>query len=116
VDHLASIASSKGGPGKTTVCMLLAGQLAHELKVAALDADPAGAFIPLTQDTAHSPRQAALSRATRPSERRAAASASRRARQPAPPPPRAGLRTGEFDRSGVRIVGWARIMRNGKFS
>jgi chromosome partitioning protein len=41
-----TIASSKGGPGKTTVCMLLAGRLAHDgLKVAALDADPAGAFI-----------------------------------------------------------------------
>jgi cellulose biosynthesis protein BcsQ len=34
-----------GGPGKTTICMLLAGRLAHDgLKVAALDADPAGAF------------------------------------------------------------------------
>jgi chromosome partitioning protein len=41
-----TIASSKGGPGKTTVSMLLAGRLAHDgLKVAALDADPAGAFI-----------------------------------------------------------------------
>jgi chromosome partitioning protein len=41
-----TIASSKGGPGKTTVCMVLAGRLAHEgLKVAAVDADPAGAFM-----------------------------------------------------------------------
>ena len=40
-----TIASSKGGPGKSTICMLLAGRLAHDgLKVAALDADPAGAF------------------------------------------------------------------------
>ena len=36
-----TIASSKGGPGKTTVCMLLAGRLARDgLRVAALDADP----------------------------------------------------------------------------
>jgi chromosome partitioning protein len=43
---ILTIASSKGGPGKTTVSMLLAGQLAHEgLKVAAVDADPAQAFM-----------------------------------------------------------------------
>jgi len=36
-----TIASSKGGPGKTTVAMLLAGRLAADgLRVAALDADP----------------------------------------------------------------------------
>jgi chromosome partitioning protein len=43
---ILTIASSKGGPGKTTVCMLLAGRLAQEgLKVAAVDADPAHAFL-----------------------------------------------------------------------
>ena len=42
---VVTIASSKGGPGKTTVIMLLAGRLAAEgLKVAALDADPTRAF------------------------------------------------------------------------
>ena len=40
-----TIASSKGGPGKTTVTMLLAARLAGEgLSVAALDADPTKAF------------------------------------------------------------------------
>jgi chromosome partitioning protein len=43
---ILTIASSKGGPGKTTVAMLLAGRLTHEgLKVAALDADPTRAFM-----------------------------------------------------------------------
>ena len=43
---ILTIASSKGGPGKTAVCMVLAGRLAHEgLKVAAVDADPARAFL-----------------------------------------------------------------------
>jgi len=40
-----TIASSKGGPGKTTVAMLLTGSLASEgLRVVALDADPTQAF------------------------------------------------------------------------
>lgn len=40
-----TIASSKGGPGKTTLSMLLAGSLAAEgLAVVALDADPTQAF------------------------------------------------------------------------
>ena len=43
---ILTIASSKGGPGKTTVAMLLAGRLTHDgLKVAAVDADPARAFL-----------------------------------------------------------------------
>jgi chromosome partitioning protein len=40
-----TIASSKGGPGKTTVAMLLAGRLAADgLRVTALDADPTQAL------------------------------------------------------------------------
>lgn len=40
-----TIASSKGGPGKTLVTMLLAGSLAPDgIKIVALDADPTQAF------------------------------------------------------------------------
>ena len=38
------VASSKGGPGKTTVCELLAGALAGHCSVAVLDADPTQAL------------------------------------------------------------------------
>jgi chromosome partitioning protein len=42
---VVTIASSKGGPGKTTIAMLLAGSLAAEgRRVVALDADPTQAF------------------------------------------------------------------------
>ena len=39
-----TIASSKGGPGKTTVSQLLGGSLASELRVVLLDADPSQAL------------------------------------------------------------------------
>jgi chromosome partitioning protein len=39
-----TIASSKGGPGKTTVCQALAAGLASDLRVVALDADPTQAL------------------------------------------------------------------------
>src|SRR3954451_3991764 len=39
-----TIASSKGGPGKTTFCQILAGRLAGTLKLVALDADPTQAL------------------------------------------------------------------------
>jgi chromosome partitioning protein len=35
-----AVASSKGGPGKTTLCAVLAAALAGEMRVAVLDADP----------------------------------------------------------------------------
>jgi chromosome partitioning protein len=51
-----TVASSKGGPGKTTVTMLLAGRLAAEgMKVSALDADPAGALSRWAQNTYEGP-------------------------------------------------------------
>ena len=56
-----TIASSKGGPGKTTVAMLLAGRLAADgFKIAAIDADPAGAFMRWAQNTYEGPRFAAF--------------------------------------------------------
>jgi chromosome partitioning protein len=39
-----TVASSKGGPGKTTICQLLAGRLASEMRVVLLDADPSQAL------------------------------------------------------------------------
>lgn len=51
-----TIASSKGGPGKTTVAMLLAGRLAADrVKVAALDADPTAAFARWAKNTYEGP-------------------------------------------------------------
>ena len=56
-----TIASSKGGPGKTTVAMLLAGRLAADgVKVVALDADPAGALIRWAQNAYEGPAFAAF--------------------------------------------------------
>ncbi|MBE7157427.1 MAG: ParA family protein [Rhodospirillales bacterium] len=39
-----TVASSKGGPGKTLLCQVLAGSLAGSCKVVVLDADPTKAF------------------------------------------------------------------------
>jgi chromosome partitioning protein len=39
-----TIASSKGGPGKTTLCQVLTGSLAGECKLVVLDADPTQAL------------------------------------------------------------------------
>lgn len=39
-----TVASSKGGPGKTTLCQLLAGSLAGKLRLIVLDADPTQAL------------------------------------------------------------------------
>ena len=39
-----TVASSKGGPGKTTICQLLAGSLAGDLRLIVLDADPTQAL------------------------------------------------------------------------
>lgn len=51
-----TIASSKGGPGKSTVTMLLAGRLAAEgVKVSALDADPTKAFSRWASNTYEGP-------------------------------------------------------------
>ncbi|MCB8878287.1 ParA family protein [Acidisoma silvae] len=39
-----TVASSKGGPGKTTLCQVLAGSLAGQCKLVVLDADPTQAL------------------------------------------------------------------------
>jgi chromosome partitioning protein len=39
-----TVASSKGGPGKTTLCQLLVGSLAGKLRLIVLDADPTQAL------------------------------------------------------------------------
>ena len=39
-----TVASSKGGPGKTLLCQLIAGSLAGSCRLVALDADPTKAF------------------------------------------------------------------------
>ncbi len=38
------VASSKGGPGKTTLCQILAGTLAQSIRLVVLDADPTQAL------------------------------------------------------------------------
>ena len=38
-----AVASSKGGPGKTTLCQVLAASLAGQMRVVLLDADPTSA-------------------------------------------------------------------------
>ena len=56
-----TIASSKGGPGKTTVAMMLAGRLAAEgVKVVAVDADPTMALSRWARNAYEGPAFAAL--------------------------------------------------------
>lgn len=44
VMSVLTVASSKGGPGKTTICQILAGSLAGDLRLVVLDADPTQAL------------------------------------------------------------------------
>lgn len=39
-----TVATQKGGAGKTLICQVLAGQLAPDMRVVAIDADPTGAL------------------------------------------------------------------------
>ena len=50
-----TVASSKGGPGKSTVCELLAGALAGSCNLVALDADPTMAFSRWASETYEGP-------------------------------------------------------------
>lgn len=50
-----TVASSKGGPGKSTVCELLAGALAGSCNLVVLDADPTQAFSRWAADTYEGP-------------------------------------------------------------
>ena len=51
-----TVASSKGGPGKSTICELLAGALAGSCSLVALDADPTRAFSRWALDAYEGPR------------------------------------------------------------
>ncbi|TLU70672.1 ParA family protein [Lichenicoccus roseus] len=50
-----TVASSKGGPGKSTVCEILAGALAGSCHLVALDADPTLAFSRWASETYEGP-------------------------------------------------------------
>ena len=50
-----TVASSKGGPGKSTVCEILAGALAGSCNLVALDADPTLAFSRWASETYEGP-------------------------------------------------------------
>jgi len=58
-----TVASSKGGAGKTTVCMALAGSLAGELHLVVIDADPGGALSRWAATAYEGPRFEALAEA-----------------------------------------------------
>ena len=50
-----TVASSKGGPGKSTICELLAGALAGSCNLVVLDADPTSAFSRWASETYEGP-------------------------------------------------------------
>jgi chromosome partitioning protein len=58
-----TIASSKGGPGKTTVCQALVAGLAGEFRIAALDADPTQALSRWASNTYEGPPFEAIAEA-----------------------------------------------------
>src|SRR4051794_37060260 len=64
-----TVASSKGGPGKTTICQCLAGGLAADLKVVLLDADPTEALSRWVRSAYEGPRLEVI---TEPDETRLA--------------------------------------------